>query len=338
MRRANATLPYVKVVRSRGNEYLYFDTGKDVKGKRVYKRLPAKSDRSFGATYAALLGHRERRTTIAEFPTVKAVSKAYQLSDKFRRRAQGTQNTYLIYLRVLEEHLGEAPVNEPSRADLRFILDKMADRPSAANMLANVARQVFAYALAREWIEKNPMEGIEAFEKADEEPEPWPDDLLERALTDPAVRLPVALLYYTAQRIGDICKLRWSDIREGFVSVTQEKTGKELDIRLHSALASILAATPLHDGQTILRGPKGGALRRATLRLYLQAWAKEQGFHVVPHGLRKNAVNALLEAGCSVGETSSISGQSLGMVERYARRRNNRKMGDAAVTKWEQNA
>ena len=337
MRRVNATLPYVKVVRSRGNEYLYFDTGKDVKGKRVYKRLPAKSDRSFGGSYAALLGHRERRNAIAEFPTVAAVSKAYQLGNKFKKKARSTQNTYAIYLRVLEDQLGEAPINEPSRADLRFILDKMMDRPSAANMLANVTRQVFAYALAREWIEKNPMDGIEAFQEADEEHEPWPEELLERALGDPAVRLPVALLYYTAQRIGDVCKICWTDIREGFVAVTQEKTGKELDIRLHSALAAILAETPRPDDKTILRGPKGGAMRRATLRLYLQAWAKAQGFGVVPHGLRKNAVNALLEAGCSVGETSSISGQSLGMVEKYARRRNNRKMGDAAMTRWEAN-
>lgn len=114
--------------------------------------------------------------------------------------------------------------------------------------------------------------------------------------------------------------------------------------RVTSVLAYVADAFPVYGyrfselGVVDLRKwSKGGAMRRATLRLYLQAWAKAQGFDVVPHGLRKNAVNALLEAGCSVGETSSISGQSLGMVEKYARRRNNRKMGDAAMTRWEAN-
>lgn len=337
MRNSKAPLEYIKVVRSRGHEYLYFDTGKDVNGKRVFKRLPSREDRAFGGVYAALLGHRKRRNHVAEKPTVQVASKGYQSDKKFLRRAESTKITYVIYLRVLEDEMGQAPVDDVRRADLRLMLDKMADRPSAANMLANVTRQVFAHALERDWIDKNPMDGIAAFETAEEAHEPWPDDLLERALADPAVRLPVALLYYTAQRIGDVCRLEWSDIRDGFVSLTQEKTKKELDIRLHSALDAILAQSPRPDDKTILRGPKGGAMRRATLRLYLQAWAKAQGHDVVPHGLRKNAVNALLEAGCSVGETASISGQSLGMVEHYARRRNNRKMGASAMDRWEAN-
>lgn len=57
--------------------------------------------------------------------------------------------------------------------------------------------------------------------------------------------------------------------------------------------------------------------------------------HVVTHGLRKNAVNALLEAGCSTAETAAISGQSLGMVEHYARARNQQALGTAAVLLWE---
>lgn len=335
--RADKPLPYVKKVRARGNLYYYFDTGRDVRGKRIYKRMPDVRDIEFGRSYAAFLAARERRNNVAESPTVKFASNAYQRDPKFRNRAESTQNTYLTYISILEDEMGDAPVADVKRADIRYMLDKMQSRPGAANMLALVCRNVFSYAIEREWVDINPAAGISQFEQGDETHEPWPEALVTEALSDPEVRLPVALLYFTAQRIGDVCKMRWNDVRDGFIEVKQQKTGKELDIRLHSDLRAILAQVP-RQALTILVGPKGGQMRTATLRLRLQAWATAKGHEVVPHGLRKNAVNALLEAGCSVGETSAISGQSLAMVERYAKRRNNRKMGDAAILKWERNA
>lgn len=42
------------------------------------------------------------------------------------------------------------------------------------------------------------------------------------------------------------------------------------------------------------------------------------GIKTVPHGLRKNAVNALLEAGCTIAEVSAITGQTHQVVEHYA--------------------
>jgi hypothetical protein len=55
----------------------------------------------------------------------------------------------------------------------------------------------------------------------------------------------------------------------------------------------------------------------------------------VPHGLRKNAVRALLEAGCTVNEVSSITGQTAQMVEHYAREVNQLKLAEEAIRKWE---
>lgn len=56
----------------------------------------------------------------------------------------------------------------------------------------------------------------------------------------------------------------------------------------------------------------------------------------VPHGLRKNAVIALLEAGCSVAEAASVSGQSFAMVEYYAKQRDQKILSSAAVLKWQE--
>lgn len=330
-------LPYIKPVRRRGKLYEYFITGAKVDGKPVLKRLPPRSDvHAFGQAYAGFLAHRTQRQNVESIPTLRDVSKRYQLSDKYRKRAVSTQSTYLIYLTQLEEAMGDAGIDEIERRDVQALMDKMADRPGAAAMALLVLRNLFKFSIKREWIKTDPSAGVEPPEGKDEEYEPWPEPLLEEALetSDDSIRLPVALLYYTAQRIGDVCKMRWSDIRDGHIHVRQQKTGKDLAFPIHADLAKALARIP-RDTMTILHGPKGRPARAATLRAQLKAWADKRGEAIVPHGIRKNAVNALLECGCSIAEVSSISGQTLELVEHYAKRRNNRRIGGAAILKWE---
>jgi integrase len=147
------------------------------------------------------------------------------------------------------------------------------------------------------------------------------------------VRLPVALLYYTAQRIGDVCRMRWSDVTSaGSICLTQEKTKKALALPIHAELGKLLASAP-KQGLTILA--VGGKQPEKVLRDRLQAWAEARGQHIVPHGLRKNAVIALLECGCSVAETAAISGQTLSLVEHYAKQRDQAKLASAAILRWE---
>lgn len=325
---------FLKRVTARGKRYEYFDTGQTVAGKRIYKKMPPKSDPSYGGVYASLLAARTKRGALKSATTVNDLSRAYQKSEKFTTRSDSTQNTYLIYLRRIEGEMGDAPIDEVERGDIVALLDKLAATPGAAKMVLAIMQNLMKFALARDWIKADPTIGIDALERSKSEHEPWPDDLLEFALVDPDVGLAVALLYYSGQRIGDVCKMRWADIRDGFVYVKQQKTGKELDIRVHAELARVLDSAP-RVSLTILSGRTGRPMKVETLRTRLQRFASEKGHEIVPHGLRKNAVNALLEAGCSTGEVSSITGQSLQMVEHYARRRNNRRMGSAAVLKWE---
>ncbi len=51
--------------------------------------------------------------------------------------------------------------------------------------------------------------------------------------------------------------------------------------------------------------------------------------------LATNAVNALLEAGCTIAEVSAITGQTHQVVEHYAAKVNRRKLGKAAIVKFE---
>lgn len=329
-------IPYVKATKAKGRMYYYFDTGqKDEKGKRIWKPLPAPSDRSFGGVYAAMLGHRTRRETVRVEMTVSKLLDLYQASAQFTNLKPSSQKLYGMYLNQFADSLGEAPANEVERKDVVLLLDKRASTAGAANMLLSTARAAWNWARKRGHITSDPFTGVDAMEMG--EHDPWPDTLLREALVsdDDQIRLAVHLLYYTAQRVGDVLSLRWRDIVGDQISLTQQKTAKALTIQVHTELAKELERHPR--SLTTIMGIAPTKAGVAKLRLKLQAFATERGHKVVTHGLRKNAVNALLEAGCSAAETAAISGQSLQMVEHYAKQRSQSLLGQNAILKWERN-
>lgn len=327
-------LLHTKRVRAKGRDYLYFDTGKmSARGTKIYSRLPAVSDPSFGATYAALLAARSRRANAATQMLVPALCDMYEKSPHFAKLAPSSRTIYSLYLKRFREMMPTAPAAQIEQADMTRLLDRMADKPGAANMLLAVVGSLYAWARKRQHVSNDPTRDIEKFELG--EHDPWPTDLLVKGLTsaDPFIRRAVHLLYFTAQRIGDACAMRWGDIEGDILRVRQEKTDHFLEIRIHAELAREL--TLGKEGPTILTGKGGRPLKPVAARRRLQAWATEQGHKVVPHGLRKNAVIALLEAGCSAAETAAISGQSLQMVEHYAKMRAQKTLGGTAILKWE---
>lgn len=328
-------LEHVKPVTAKGRRYEYFRTGVlDDNGREILRRLPPRSDPGFWSVYASLKAGRTRRENVAAELLLPAMIERYQASAEYRRLKPNTQKTYDVYLRLLADQLDALVARAVERRDIVKLRDTMADRPGAANGMVRAARALFAWGRQHELVEQDPCAGIELFESVDYEP--WPDDLLALALAseDPLVSLGASLLYFTAQRIGDVVALRWNEVRDGFAYLRQRKTGTPMEIMLHRDLLDRLGREPRR-GMTIIADEAGRALSAERLRLHLQRFAREQGHEVVPHGLRKNAVNALLEAGCTVAETAAVSGQSLQMVEHYSKRKSTRALSSAAILKLE---
>lgn len=324
---------HVRPKTAKGKTYYYFDTGTvNEKGKPVLKRLPDIRDPSFGGVLAAAQGARTKRRHVADgMLSVAGMADLFERSQEFRAKAKATQDSYRIYLRAVRKHLGPAPAAEVESEDVRLIRDRLAETPAAANQFVRTLQALYSWARKRGHVKARPTDDVELLDGG--EYEPWPDWLLAEALDHPEVQLEVATLYYTAQRIGDAARFTWSDIRDGRLQMRQQKTGKALVIPLHSRLAELYARTP-KKGITILLNSAGRKWPVKALRGKLQAWALERGVKVVPHGLRKNAVIALLEAGCSAAETAAISGQSLQMVEHYAKGRNQAHLAGAAILRW----
>ena len=322
--------------RAKGKYYYYYvSTRKGANGKPIRVRLPDFASNGFWRAYSACV---EREETAPEtVMTMGAFAEKFMRSPRFMKKAAGTQSSYRTYLAVIVQMLDPMEAHEVERQDVVTLMDSMADRPGAANQTVRTLSALFRWGIDAGYVKTNPVSGIEFFEGG--EHEPWPEWLLAAALKaeDANVRLAVHLLYYTAARIGDVVKMKWTDIEDGVLTLKQQKVknADPLEIPLHRELAAMLATLPRGLHTTIVAKPNGKPYTVGTVRAWLQDFAAARGAEVVPHGLRKNAVNALLEAGCAAAQAAAISGQSLLMVEHYAKRRNKRKLGRSAMTLWE---
>jgi integrase len=206
--------------------------------------------------------------------------------------------------------------------------------PGAHNAFLALLGIIYTFARKRQ---KTDMEPTKDFDKLPTgEHAAWPEHVLEAGLESPheRTRLAVHLLYFTGQRIGDVMAMRWSDVKDGLVYVVQQKTGKKLKISIHRELKACLDRTPKR-GVTIITAETGKPMTPQVVRRELKALGASFGLELVPHGLRKNAVNSLLEAGCTVAEVSAITGQSYRIVEQYAAAVNQEHLGSAAILKFE---
>ncbi len=329
-----AKLPqHVRMKRAKGRVYYYYDTGqKNDSGKPILKPLPSADDPAFGRTLATAQRLRTMRASTPDQLTVSGLINMFEKSPEFKRKAKKTQSVYHTYLKQIGEKLGIAPAAELDAEAVTIVRDKM-EAHGAANQFVATVGALYKWGRTRRHVTNRPSQGIEKLEGG--EYSPWPAWLLERALVDddPIIRWSVGLLYYTAGRISEVTALQWPNYAEGAIALRAEKNDRSLHIPAHRGLKALLAEIPKGD-MTILLDPRGRPWKPENLRRYIQAWAKELGLHVVAHGLRKNAVIALLEAGCSVAETASISGQTMQMVEHYAKDRNQKKLATAAILRW----
>jgi len=320
---------------AKGRRYVYFDTGlKDERGKKIFKRLPSERDPAFPRAYATACDERGRRAAVQHHRTFDWLVRAYEKSPEFRLKSPNTQRSYRNAFAkaagLLRDAGGQSVALERIASDDVFAIRDRLMEGRGANQTVRSLSALFAWAVSRKHMPDNPAKGVELFGEG--EHPPWPEGLVEEALLDARVRAPVGLLYFTGQRIGDVIRMQRTDIKDGRIVVRQQKRGKVLEVPISAELRQIIDELPMH-GFTFLTHSGGKPYSPGGLRTAIQAWAKERGYKIVPHGLRKNAVNALLEAECSTAEVSAITGQTLQMVEHYAKLRNQTALGKAAILK-----
>lgn len=327
---------YVRHKQAKGRDYWYFDTGtKDIYGKMILTRLPDIKDPSFGASYARAQGARSARKNKKEALTFDGLIRQFERSPEYRNRTESTKKSYQIYLQrangLLRDRAGDSPpIKGIERRDVLAVRNALADTPGAANQAVRAISALFHWAIKNDKTKENPAHGVTLFDSTPHKP--WPQDLVEEAMLDPQVGMAVALLFFTGQRIAEVVRMSWNDIEGDHMKVFVQKKQNHIRVAILPELAERLKTQP-RVGDTILTNSNGQAWSKGGLRDKIQAWGKGRGVHIVPHGLRKNAVNSLFEAGCTAAEVSGITDQTIKMLEHYASDRNKLGLGRAAMAK-----
>src|SRR5262249_15528337 len=180
--------------------------------------------------------------------TLAALSAEYFGSAEFANLKPPSQATYRLALGPILERDGHRLVRDlPADKARKLIQEIGANRPAMANLTRAVLRRLFSFAMAIGQRRDNPFIAMPKYKIGTHHP--WTDQQLstyeKRWPLGTRERLAFDVLLYTAQRVGkDVVRMQRSDIRNGVITVVQQKTGTEVFVPLHPALARSIKAGP----------------------------------------------------------------------------------------------
>jgi integrase len=194
--------------------------------------------------------------------SLRALTIGYFQSSDFRTMQPRTQRVYRNMIeRFCEQQdkdgnrFGNKPAAMLRRDHIVRLMAAEADKPEAANMLRRVLRAMMKCAVDIGMRADDPTRDVKALQSKTDGFHSWTEEEIEQfEARHPAgtrARLAFALLLYTGQRRSDVVRMGRQHIRDGFISVRQQKTGVELAIPLHPDLLELLSETP-RDNLTFL--------------------------------------------------------------------------------------
>jgi integrase len=309
----------LKNVHEKKDGRLYYR--RKVAGKDQYLRLPAADHPDFARAYNEA-AHTAERSTPGR-GTLAALVAAYRASSDFRTIPSAvTRANDSRYLDMIVEEHGHRSVRGVRPFLVRKMRDRYQEHPGKANNWLRVFRSLMSFAAQNDWRDDNPAAGIKPLPIG--EHEPWPADVLERALAaaSPMTRLAIVTGLCSGARIGDVIRMQhgWHD--GSIMQFTASKNKADVAVPMHPLWLAEIAALP-RSAVTILYDRAGkpfgstGTLQARLRDLMESIDAKGYSFH----GLRKNACCYLAELGLNDSEIGAIVGMTPQIVRHYTKRK-----------------
>jgi integrase len=275
----------------------------------------------FAAEYALIL--RGQDTTPTTKRTFTALIESYCRDKRWAKLAPRTKADYRKVLDWVRVKLGPLPVDKMQRKDVIRAQAVNADTMRFANYIVQVLRVLMEHAINIGWRTDNPAKGVDLIKSDRPKREAWPAVKVkaarEAAPLGGVTRTIFELCIGTGQRIGDVLRMRWNDLENGGVWVTQAKTKTRMWIPFTAHLRVALEATP-KIGLTICAQPNGRPISYRGAADRIMALRKAVGAEAYDlHALRYTTAAELAAAGCSDELIMAITGhKARDMVARYA--------------------
>lgn len=152
-----------------------------------------------------------------------------------------TKKQYELAAKRIKDAFAEFTPQQVKPKDIAQLKRALSDTPNMANRIISVLRSIFDYALESELVDSNPTIGIKRLEEAKRDR--YMTDAEFNAIYSHAndrLQVIMDLAYITAQRIGDVLKIKRSDIVDEGIMFKQEKTGSRLIVQWTPQLREVV--------------------------------------------------------------------------------------------------
>ena len=243
------------------------------------------------------------------------------------------------------EHFGKGHgsrrVAKLGRDHVDSIISKKAATPAAANNTLKMIRLLMRLAIQLGLREDDPTIGIKSMRMRDGGFYTWAEeDIAAFEAAHPVgtrARVAFALLLHTAQRRSDVIRMGRQHVKDGVLTIRQQKTKMVVDVPVSAELRMIIDLTP-NDHLTFLTTEGGEPFTAAGFTNWFRDMCGRAKLSKLcsPHGLRKAAARRLAEAGCTAHEIMSITGhKTLREVTRYTEAADRKNLAKVAMVKLE---
>lgn len=293
---------------------------------------------AFSAEYHRLQREREVKRPGAK-GTLSELIDAYCKSAAYLHRKDSTRKSYDWAIARIEDKYGDAPLatigaKGSRKVILRWRDETMGETPRAADMIVAVFSTILAFAVDREDLDRNPLDGVKRLSAGTRRDKVWTEEQLNafRAKAPPKMVLAMELALWTGQRQGDLLRLTWTAYADGYLALKQGKTGAEVRVKVAGPLMRLLDAQK-RTAVTIITNREGLPFKSGFGSSWGKAMdaAKVEG--VTFHDLRGTFITNAYRNGASIKEISEVSGHAEKEAERVIRKHYLKT--DGAVTKLE---
>jgi integrase len=221
------------------------------------------------------------------------------------------------------------------------MLGNRTDTPSAANNWLRMVRMLMQIAIEMGLRNDDPTLGIKTLKIKSDGFQIWAAEHIEKYRAKHAIgtrpRLALELLLNTAQRRSDVVRMGRQHIRDGILSIRQQKTGMLVEIPVLPELQEALDAIPA-EHLTFLTTEHGQPFTAAGFGNWFRERCNEAGIPkgYAAHGLRKAAATRLADAGCTDHQIMAWGGwETLKEVQRYTKAANRKRLAQSVLQKLE---
>lgn len=198
------------------------------------------------------------------------------LNDMKSTVAASTYKNYLSCSRRVLKSFSQFAPSQVKPKHIAAFLDHHRSQPSMANLLRSFLKGMFQRGVRWGIVEFNPVRDIEQFKTKKRDRYITSAEFTAiRAASTPTLQCLMDLAYITGQRMGDVMKIKYSDISDEGVFVKQQKTGNRVLIAMTPDLdTAIKQARTIHQsakGLTLLHKRDGKPLAYGTIH---HQWVK----------------------------------------------------------------